>query len=266
MGRNGFIYDSPLFAEALQALAHYQEQGLIQVEGIWSHLASSDTPQIPEDVAFTRAQHHLFEQFIERVENAGFALKYKHLSASAGILLYPEMHYNLVRPGIMLYGISPNPKAIDVRQHGISAALKLEAQMNNVKQVKAGSGISYGQIYHTKNDTSIGIVPLGYSDGIMRSSGGSDSKAGAPVLVGGKIAYVAGRVCMDQFMIDIGADTSAKAGDWVTLYGPGSADPDIADWAEAAGTIPYELLTNVTAHAPISYVQSARTGVVPVVQ
>jgi alanine racemase len=264
-GRNGFTNIGPDFETALGMIKAYEEQGLVKLEGVWSHLACADEPDNQDAVAQTAAQFQAFEQKVAQIEATGLAPRYKHISASAGVLLYPNSYYNLVRPGLILYGVSPNPAQIDVKQYGLRPAMKLEVQMNNVKKVAAGQGISYGHRYHAKQDTNIGIVPLGYADGIMRSASGTDDKLGAPVLVGDKLAHIAGRVCMDQFMVDIGPETDAQAGDWVTLFGPGRLDPSVDDWAKAAGTISYEILSKTTQQAPIINVEAPATGLIPII-
>jgi alanine racemase len=262
-GRNGFTNVGNDFEKALRLIGGFQQEGLVVLEGIWSHLANADSPNNLGAVQKTRQQNELFQEYIAYVENAGFRPKYKHISASAGTLLYPEMRYNLVRPGIALYGLSPNPDEIDAAKFGLQPAMKLEVQMNNVKRVHAGEGVSYGHVYHTSEETNLGIVPLGYADGILRSCGGDDQRAGAPVLVGDKVAKIAGRVCMDQFMIDIGPETSAKAGDWVTLFGFQNWEPSVNEWAKAGGTISYEILSKTTSLAPIRYISAPKTGMLP---
>jgi alanine racemase len=226
---------------------------LVKCEGIWSHLARADEPENPAAVQTTLDQHQKFEEFIELVENTGLTPKYKHIAASAGILLHPEMHYNMVRAGIILYGLSPNPDQIDAAEYGLQPCMTVYSQLNNVKQVAKGAGISYGHEYHVASQgyadqrNYIGIVPLGYADGIPRACGSSDHKEGAPILVtaGDEVAHIAGRVCMDQFVVDLGGKTSAKAGDEVVLFGSNPGDPSVDDWARAAGTISYEILTRI---------------------
>jgi alanine racemase len=267
--RNGFTDIGSDFKDALVKIKDYEEQGLMKFVGIWTHFANADTPSNPANVDKTKAQHTKFEEFCDVVENNGLHPQYKHIAASSAVLLYPEMHYNLVRPGIILYGNSPNPEEIKVADYGLKPAMKLEVQMNNVKQIRAGSGISYGHRYVAPNDTWLGIVPLGYADGVLRSSGGvncscengDEEKVGAPVWVPADQdhANIVGAVCMDQFMVDLGPSTRSKAGDWVTLFGPGDNDPSIDEWAVAGDTISYEILTKTTQLAPISFLKPPHT-------
>lgn len=296
-GRSGFCQDAD-FAQALHLLKRYHEAGVLEFEGVWSHLAAADSLD-DASRALTYAQKERFENFVAQVQDAGLKIRYKHLCASAGIVNYPDMHYDLVRPGIILYGHSPNPLELDAHAHGFKPVAKLEAPIVAIKDLPAGSGISYGHRYHTKQDTRIALVPLGYADGIARtlsgvdagdrsesatfapnsgaaqsgaaqsdsagiatpitgkvhSSGAGAAHLGAPVRVGGKIARIAGRVCMDQFMLDIGADSNARAGDWATLYGFEEGDPRVEDWAQCAGTIPYEILTSIPTLAAVNYLR-----------
>ncbi|GHT82908.1 alanine racemase [Actinomycetota bacterium] len=263
-GRNGFTLGQfSEFQQALDLIKHYEELGLVVLEGVWSHLANADTPGNKETVQKTFDQQKLFDEAIVQIGQVGLNPQFKHLAASAAVLLYPQMHYNLVRPGIILYGLSPNPEEINVAEYKLKPALKLEVQMNNVKQVERGVGISYGHEYYTTQDTQIGIVPLGYADGILRACGSSKTSIGAPVLVNDKLAHIAGRVCMDQFMIDIGPDAIAKAGDWVTLFGAQEGEPSVDEWAKIGGTINYEILTKTTPLAPVSYIKAPTTGFIP---
>jgi alanine racemase len=185
------------------------------------------------------------------VESSGLHPKYKHINASSGMITHPEMNYNLVRPGIIIYGLSPNPDDISLADIDLKPALKLEAKLINVKDIPGNQGVSYGFTYHTKSSTRIGIVPLGYADGILRSASGSDTKTGAPVYIPSdqKFAPVVGRICMDQFMIDLGRESRAKTGDWVTVFD----GTRINDWAKSADTINYEILTKLMPHIPRVY-------------
>lgn len=267
--RNGFTRIEGLYEKALEKIKYYQDRGLINLVGIWSHLAVADQPNEAAATKKTMDAACKFEDFHKELANYGLDVKYKHIAASASTLLNPELHYNLVRPGIALYGCSPNPEQINISKYNIKPALKLEVQMNNVKYVAAGEGISYGHKYITENDTYLGIVPLGYADGILRCSGGTNSSAtaikpGAPVYVpsSNKLARIVGRVCMDQFMIDLGPETNAKAGDWVTLFGFNEGEPSIDEWAKAGDTISYEILTKISKDASIKYLDAPQTMVI----
>jgi alanine racemase len=241
--RNGFTFEDPDYKEALEVLRRCESSGQLKCEGIWSHLATADEVDNPESVKTTALQNSRFKEFIEFAEGLGVRPKFKHIAASASVFTSPEMHYDLVRPGITIYGYSPNPKTIDVSQYGLQKAMRLEAELANVKVIEAGSKVSYGHKYTVSERTNIGIVPLGYADGIPRSCGATDDNPGASVMVNGEIVPVIGRICMDQFMIDLGPNTTARAGDWVTLWGFDSGEPSAELWADAADTITYEILT-----------------------
>jgi alanine racemase len=227
-----------------------------------SVIAGSDLQSHSDGRAVTFRQIEQFEKALQMVRKGGLDPKYRHIAASAAILQHQELPKlfdsdlcNMVRPGIILYGLSPNPQTLSTEQFGLRPAMRLEVQMNNVKSIKKGEGISYGHLYHTKADTKIGVVPLGYADGILRSCSGSDQKTGAPVVFqeeNGTFtrAVVAGNICMDQLLIDLTDGTTAKAGDWVTLFGYDKGEPTVDDWAKVADTINYEIITKITSEAP----------------
>src|SRR5690625_5677903 len=153
----------------------------------------------------------------------------RHIANSAATLTDLE-HYDLVRPGRACYGLSP--LAASPAELGLTPALRLTAELATVKTVPAGAGVSYGHTFVTDHPTRIGIVPLGYGDGIPRHASNEVS-----VSVAGQRAPIVGRICMDQFMIDLG-DIAARPGDEVVLFGPGAAgEPTAHEWAEAIGTI-----------------------------
>jgi alanine racemase len=167
-------------------------------------------------------------------ERFGISPRYRHIANSAATLTRPDSHYDLVRPGIACYGLSP----VAGQQFGLRPAMTARARVAQTKRVPAGQGVSYGHAYHTERETTLALVPLGYADGVPRAA----SNAG-PVQLGGKRRRVAGRVCMDQIVLDIG-DDEVSAGDVATLFGSGDDGGPIADdWAEAAGTINYEIVT-----------------------
>jgi alanine racemase len=161
----------------------------------------------------------------------------RHISNSAATLTVPRARYDMVRTGIALYGLSPVPELGDF---GLRPAMTLTARLAQTKRVPAGSGVSYGHLYVTDRETTLALVPLGYADGIMRAATNR-----AEVLAAGKRRTIAGRVCMDQFMLDLGDDPVA-AGDEVLVFGPGdSGEPTAEDWARTLGTISYEVVSRV---------------------
>ncbi|MFU0480986.1 alanine racemase [Gardnerella vaginalis] len=268
-GRNGFTPEG--FSAALEKLQQYSNEGVIEVIGQWSHLAVADSPDVPEFVDATDRQIQQFHEFTKRMSEAGLAPKIRHLANTAATLNRPEIRFELVRPGIGLYGYEPDPAMGDSQTYGLQPAMTLQAQLGTVKAVEEGHGISYGRTYLTPNNTSTAIVPLGYADGILRSASGFDmqgarhvDKQGGPVRVetnkGARILNVSGRVCMDQFIVDLKGDASelgVREGDTVTLFGPGRgvefAEPTADDWAEVAGTISYEIMTGIGPRVPRLY-------------
>lgn len=268
-GRNGFTQES--FDSALYKLKNYANSGFISVVGQWSHLAVADSPNVQEFIKATDEQIEQFHEFTHRMENAGLKPKIRHLANTAATLSRPEIRFELVRPGIGLYGYEPDPSMGVPQDYNLTPAMTLQAQLGTVKKVKKGHAISYGRTYLVPEDTSTAIVPLGYADGILRSSSGFDTqgskkvdKSGAPVRFetnsGPKILHVSGRVCMDQFIVDLKAyseDIGVKEGDTVRLFGPGRgikyAEPTADDWAESAGTISYEIMTSIGCRVPRLY-------------
>jgi alanine racemase len=173
-------------------------------------------------------------------------------AAAAAVLTRPEAHLELVRPGVSVYGLSPVPDLGGPEAFGLRPAMTLTARAALVKRVPAGSGVSYSHRYTTTRETSLLLVPLGYADGIPRAA-----SSRGPVLAAGAVRQVAGRVCMDQFVLDIG-DDAAAAGDPVVLFGPGDAgEPTAQDWADAADTIHYEITTRLGVRVPRVYVGTA---------
>ena len=239
LARNGAFGDD--FTELLAAARRLEVQGLVSVVGVWSHFVYADEPQHPT----VREQQRLFEAAVGRAERAGCRLEVRHLANSAATLTNPAVHYDLVRPGIAVYGLSPVPQLGAPADFGLTPAMTLTARLANVKRVPAGQGVSYGHAYRTSQETVVGLVPLGYADGIPRNA----SNVG-PVSVAGVRRTVAGRVCMDQFVIDLGPDSTSEAGDPVVLFGADPAGPSAQDWADVTGTISYEIVTRIGPRVP----------------
>ncbi|WP_418958587.1 alanine racemase [Streptomyces tritici] len=243
LGRNGCQpADWPqLVGEALRA----QEQGLLRITGLWSHFACADEPGHPS----ITAQLDLFHSMLEHAEKAGVTPEVRHIANSPATLTLPESHFDLVRPGIAMYGVSPSPELGAPADFGLRPVMSLAASVALVKHAPAGHGVSYGHHYTTARETTLGLVPLGYADGVPRHASGR-----GPVLVDGKVRTVAGRVAMDQFVVDLDGDEPAP-GTEALLFGPGDrGEPTAQDWADAAGTIAYEIVTRIGARVPRVYV------------
>ncbi|MBQ0988042.1 alanine racemase [Streptomyces sp. F63] len=245
LGRGGC---QPHDWDALTAAARAAEaEGVLKVTGVWSHFACADEPGHPS----IAAQLESFRAALAAAERAGLRPEVRHMANSPATLTLPEAHFDLVRPGISVYGISPSPEVGQPGDFGLRPAMTLSARLANVKRVPGGHGVSYGHHYVTAGETTLALVPVGYADGVPRHASGT-----GPVLVGGKWRTVAGRVAMDQFVVDLGGDT-AEAGDEAVLFGPGDAgEPTAQDWAQAAGTIAYEIVTRIGARVPRVYVNA----------
>src|SRR6266536_1443476 len=184
------------------------------------------------------AQLACFRDGLATAARLGLRPRWRHLANSAATLTRPDTHFDLVRTGIATYGLSPVPG----QRFGLRPAMTVRARVLIAKRVPAGEGVSYGHTYITSRDTTLAVVPLGYADGIPRPA----SNLG-PVLLAGRQRRVAGRVCMDQIVLDCG-DDPVSAGDVAVLFGPGGAgEPTADDWADAIGTINYEIVTRMSA-------------------
>ncbi|KQW17664.1 alanine racemase [Streptomyces sp. Root369] len=236
-----------LVAEALRA----QSEGLLRVTGLWSHFACADEPGHPS----IAAQLTLFREMLAYAEGQGVRPEVRHIANSPATLTLPESHFDLVRAGIAVYGISPSPELGGPADFGLRPVMTLSASMALIKHVPGGHGVSYGHRYVTPGATTLGLVPVGYADGIPRHASGA-----GPVLVDGKWRTVAGRIAMDQFVVDLGGDEPAT-GTRAVLFGPGDGgEPTAEDWAQAAGTIAYEIVTRIGTRVPRVYVNEEQAG------
>lgn len=213
----------------------------MRVAGAMSHFACADEPGHPS----IAAQIGAFTEMVAYAEKAGARFEVRHLANSAATLTLPEARFDLVRPGIATYGLTPVPR---LGTFGLRPAMTLVADAALVKRVPAGRGVSYGHTYTTREATNLAVVPVGYGDGIPRH--GSNL---LEVLAGGRRRTIAGRVCMDQFVIDLG-DDRLSAGDEIILFGPGDrGEPTAQEWADALGTISYEIVTRIGSRVPRAY-------------
>ncbi|MEV6666849.1 alanine racemase [Streptomyces nigra] len=237
------------WAELVREALRAEGDGLIRITGLWSHFACADEPGHPS----IAAQLDSFREMTAYAEERGARPEVRHIANSPATLTLPESHFDLVRTGIALYGVSPSPELGSPADLGLRPVMTLSASMALVKQVPGGHGVSYGHHYVTPGETTLGLVPLGYADGIPRHASGA-----GPVLVGGKWRTVAGRVAMDQFVVDLGGD-EPEAGARAVLFGPGDGgEPTAEDWAQAAGTIGYEIVTRIGSRVPRVYVDGTR--------
>lgn len=234
----------------LDAALRAEADGSVRVVGLWTHLAWADAPGHPT----IARQLAVFRDAVAAAARAGVRAEVRHVANSAATLTLPEAAFDLVRPGIAVYGISPCEDVPPAR-FGLRPAMTLTARLALVKRVPAGSGVSYGHELVLDRDTTLGLVPLGYADGVPRHAGGR-----ARVLVAGRVRPVAGRVCMDQIVINLDDDQAVRPGDEVVLFGPGEhGEPTAADWARAAGTIGYEIVTRIGPRVRRSYTGGDQT-------
>ncbi|TNM29052.1 alanine racemase [Streptomyces sedi] len=242
LGRNGA---PPADWPALVAAARAAEAaGEVRVTGVWSHLACADEPGHPS----IAPQLAAFAEAVAAAEAAGLTPEVRHLANSPGTLTLPEAHYDLVRTGVSVYGLSPSAEVGAPEDFGLRPVMTLRAPLAQVKRVPGGHGVSYGHHYTTPGPTTLALVGAGYADGVPRHASGS-----GPVLVAGKWRTVAGRVAMDQFVVDLGGD-AAEVGDEAVLFGPGDrGEPTAEDWARAVGTIGYEIVTRIGPRVPRVY-------------
>ncbi|WP_256793685.1 alanine racemase [Terrabacter sp. Ter38] len=233
----------------VQHARHLEGEGALSVVGIWTHFAHADSPEHPTVLA---QQERFFEAATE-AEQAGLRPELRHLANSAATLVHPSAHADLVRPGIAMYGLTPVPQVDD--DFGLRPVMTLRARLALVKALPAGQGISYGHAYVPDVDTVVGLVPAGYADGVPRNA----TNVG-PLLVDDRRTTIAGRVCMDQFVVDLGPGSTAQAGDVVTLFGGAPGEPTAQEWADATDTISYEIVTRLGARVPRLYVGGSETG------
>lgn len=222
------------WSRLVEAAAAHQRAGRVEITGVWSHLACADEPAHPAN----DEQETVFRAAVEEMAATGLEPGLRHLANSPATLTRPSAHFDLVRVGVATYGINPAPGL----RHDVplTPVMTLRGRLAAVKRVPAGTGVSYGHTFTTDRETTLGLVPLGYAEGVPVTGSGRLSAGFA----GERIAQV-GRVCMDQLMVDLG-DRAAHRGDLVTLFGPGhDGEPTANDWAAAAGTIGYEIVTRV---------------------
>jgi alanine racemase len=226
--------------------AKRQADGQIEVTGIWSHLARSDEVGHPS----IALQTGVFESGVSAARDAGLDPRHLHLANSGAALAAPETWFTMVRPGIAVYGVTP---LIDGSSPlPLRPAMTLRAAVALVKRVDAGHGVSYGHTFVTERATTLALIPLGYGDGIPRHA----SNRGE-VAINARRYRMAGRVCMDQFVIDVG-DDAVQAGDPAVIFGdPDLGYPSALDWAAAADTIGYEIVTRIASRVPRRYVGGA---------
>lgn len=232
MNRNGV--GAADFPALLSALRRAVADDAVRVRGLMSHLACADETGSPvNDIQAGR-----FSDMRALAREHGLEFEVAHLANSAGAMTRPDLAYDMVRPGIAVYGLSPIPERGDM---GLIPAMTLKSIVVLVRSIKAGEGVSYGHTWHAETDTTVALVPMGYADGVFRSLSGRFD-----VLINGRRRRSVGRVCMDQFVVDLGpGPVDVAEGDEVILFGPGTGGEPLAqDWADTLGTIHYEVVNS----------------------
>lgn len=219
----------------------------LELTGVCTHLAVSDSFS-REDIEYTNKQISLFVTVTEDMKKQGINPGIRHCSASGGTLFYPDAHFDMVRPGLIVYGYFPTPDSKEKMNKkypffDLKPVMELKSKITGIKQITKGTSISYGRTWTAENDTWIATIPIGYGDGLSRSLSGKLS-----VTIKEKKYPVVGRICMDQCMIELGEDGNPEKHlislfDEVTIFGPGKNMNTAVTLADALGTIPYEITT-----------------------
>ena len=218
----------------LTALRQAVAEDAIRLRGLMSHMVFADQPDNP----INDDQAQRFRDMLAQARDVGLRFEVVHLANSSATMSRPDLAFDLVRPGIAVYGLSPVPQLGDM---GLIPAMTVKCAVALVKSIRAGESVSYGHTWTAQRDTNLALLPIGYADGVFRSLGGR-----LEVLINGRRRPGVGRICMDQFVVDLGpGQLDVAEGDEAILFGPGAAgEPTAQDWADLLGTIHYEVVTS----------------------
>lgn len=246
MTRVGFM---PGYSAVKDVVAISRLPGII-IEGLFTHFASADE----KDKSYTRMQFERFMSICSELNRIGVYIPVKHVSNSAAIIDFPEMHLDMVRPGIILYGMYPS-EDVDRSKIDLKPAMTLKANVILVKDVEKNTCISYGRIFKTRRESKIATIPIGYADGYTRLLSGRGK-----VLINGECAPIVGRICMDQCMVDVtGLKNEVHTGDEAVLFGrQGDIEITVEDVAKAIGTINYEVVSLIGKRVPRAYLENGK--------
>jgi alanine racemase len=236
------------YPSMLAALRRAVADDAIRLRGLMSHMVYADQPDNP----INDVQAQRFTDMLARARDAGLRFDVAHLSNSSATMSRPDLAFDLVRPGIAVYGLSPVPELGDM---GLIPAMTVKCPVALVKSISAGEGVSYGHTWVADRDTTLALMPIGYADGVFRALGGR-----LDVLINGRRRPGVGRICMDQFVVDLGpGQPDVAEGDEAILFGPGSrGEPTAQEWADLLGTIHYEVVTSPRGRITLTY-REART-------
>jgi alanine racemase len=232
LNRNGVAPAN--YPAMLSALRQAVAEDAIRLRGLMSHMVFADQPENP----INDVQAQRFSDLLARARDVGVRFEVAHLANSSATMSRPDLALDLVRPGIAVYGLSPVPQLGDM---GLIPAMTVKCAVALVKSIRAGESVSYGHTWTAQRDTNLALLPIGYADGVFRALGGR-----LDVLINGRRRPGAGRICMDQFVVDLGPGPADVAeGDEAILFGPGTrGEPTAQDWADLLGTIHYEVVTS----------------------
>lgn len=240
MGRLGFLPND----ESLQDIVRMKDLPNIEIEGIFTHFAKADE----RDKQTTKDQFEKYTWIVSELERRGMEIPIKHVSNSAAIIDLPEYNLDMVRPGIMLYGYYPSDE-VRMDEIHLKPAMTLKSVVSNIKTVPAGAGISYGHLFKAQRESRIATVPIGYADGYTRMLTGKGE-----VFVGGKRAPIAGKICMDQLMVDVTDVPGVEIGQEVVFFGEGvDGYPHVDEVADKLGTVNYEIVCMMGRRLPRVY-------------
>lgn len=246
MTRIGFVINDEDNTEIINTIIKISKLPYLEIEGIFSHFSTSDE----YDSAYTLMQFDRFMGVVNALEEKGLKIPIRHICNSAGIMMYPQMHLDMVRPGVILYGMYPSNE-VDKSRLNLIPAMTIKSTLTLVKEVEAGRGVSYGKEYITDKTTKIATVPIGYADGYLRKI----AKKGK-MLVNGTEVPIIGRICMDQCMIDVTNVHNIDKGDEVIVFGKDKITiDDLAEWLE---TINYEIACIVGKRIPRIYTKNGK--------
>ena len=246
LSRNGA--SPPEFSTMLDDLARAAASGAVRLRGIMSHLACGDEPDNP----INDRQAQRLSAMRSEAAAAGVEFEIAHLANSPATMTRPDLAFDLVRPGIAVYGQTPIPARGDM---GLIPAMTLTCPVAMVRPIRAGDGVSYGHTWIADRDTTVALIPIGYADGVFRTLSGRFE-----VLINGRRRPSVGRVCMDQFVVDLGPGAvDVTEGDEAVLFGSGArGEPTAQDWADTLGTINYEVVTSPRGRVNRVYVGTGR--------
>jgi alanine racemase len=244
LSRNGASTEQ--LPDVLRAAAAAADAGLLTIDAVWSHLAEGDTPDAPS----VARQVERFDEACALADSLGIRPRLRHLGNSGSVWAHPQCRFDLVRVGIAMYGLTPSMALGSAADLGLTPAMTLTARLAHVKGIDEGESVGYAGTWSTPSPTAVGLVPLGYADGIPRAAGNR-----VEVAIGGVRRPIVGRVAMDQFVVDLGSGDAAQVGDVVHLFGSGAHGELTADeWGAALDTIGYEIVTRIGGRVARSYV------------